>query len=897
MRGHQLRKTITLIAAFALIGGLVSAMPASARRHRRQVVRGQNTDAPRSVLGMREDARKLPAPRAARAHLRRNVGRYEISDPGRDLVVEEVIRSDDRTTVRFSQQYKGTPVFGAQYLVHMRRSSEGLATESVNGNFFTDLDVDVEPRFSEASARRLAVRRVRNVVADGVESHGLSVLPTGGGTPAYHFTLRGVTIGRVPVRQEVFVNAHTGAIAFTYNNIKFDGPVVGTGIDADGDSVTLNLYRRGTTIEARDQSRAMFADGGEITTHDALGEDFVTFVPTDANIATDTDTTFDGLNTTSGAVDAHWGAGQVYEYFLALGRNSIDGDGMSIVSVVNAGDFQGAPLYNALWDGAKMIYGNPNPTQLYPLSADLDIVAHELTHGVTEFSGDLVYLGQSGAMNEAYSDYFGNAVDVDVSGTAMDTPGAGFIGEDICKVALPDAWDCPLRDLNDGRTTDDYIYYLVDIDNGGVHLNSTIYGGALWNLREQLSSDKADMLVYTALTEYTTPLDGFTDGRISILTAAEALGFSASEKNVVAGVFDAAGIVAGWDEVGGSDSDVLIENFAPLGSFFSPPRASGSRYVVAHYQDPLAACCEPAQIVVGNINGTGGLTDVGQSRSATTVNDELPDLSGDLAVWSHVTEKSGGLDFEVNGRRLGGGLKRIASARGFQWFPSVDGNLVAWEDTRRGDTNIFARRLGNKPVRVTNKFGEEYEPDVSGNWIAWWDVPDFGERAAIGLMNFKTGKKVRIDRPGRAFVGAPAIAGKYVYWYEDSDFFTRRSGAGFGTIMRARRNGKEIKPLFKETHRLAPVWNGYTSPPKVSANNNWVAYHEEFGYSHPSLPAAEVGRDVFMVSAKGGPPLFVSCNKGDQAFPAIGWGQNVVFMDSSRLSTDLVTRSSPAGTC
>src|ERR671918_602744 len=126
MRGHQLRKTITLIAAFALIGGLVSAMPASAQRHRRQVVRGQNTDAPRSVLGIREDARKLPAPRAARAHL--------------------------------------------------RRSSEGLATESVNGNFFTDLDVNVEPLFSEASARRLAVRRVRNVVADGVESYGLSVL-------------------------------------------------------------------------------------------------------------------------------------------------------------------------------------------------------------------------------------------------------------------------------------------------------------------------------------------------------------------------------------------------------------------------------------------------------------------------------------------------------------------------------------------------------------------------------------------------------------------------------------------------------------------------------------------------------------------------------------------------
>jgi beta propeller repeat protein len=409
------------------------------------------------------------------------------------------------------------------------------------------------------------------------------------------------------------------------------------------------------------------------------------------------------------------------------------------------------------------------------------------------------------------------------------------------------------------------------------------------------------MLVYTALTEYTTPLDGFTDGRNSMLAAAAALEFSQAEIDVVTAAFDDKGIFEGWDESGGSDSEVLIGNFAPLGSIFSPPKASGSRYVVSHHEDPLAMCCEPARIVVGNVNGSGGLTDVGQHDDPETVNDELPDLSGDVAVWSHVTADSAGIDFDISGRKIGGVLNKIASARGWQWFPAIDGNLVAWEDMRRGDTNIWARRIGKKPVKVTKNFGEEYEPDVSGNWIAWWDVPDFGERAAIGLMNFKTGKKVRIKRPGRAFVGAPSIAGKYVYWYEDSDFFTNRAGAGFGTIMRATRNGKEIKALFKETHRLAPVWNGYTSPPKVSANNNWVAYHEEFGYStadlDPSFPAAQIGRDVFMVSAKGGPPLIVSCNKGDQAFPSIGYGQRVVFMDSSRLSTDLVTKKTPAGVC
>ena len=852
-------------------------------------------------MGIAEDTRKGPATRAARAHLRSNVGRYAIADPNRELVVDEVIHNGARTTVRFTQQYKGTPVFGAEYLVHLRRSPDGFATESVNGNFFTDLDVDVEPRISKAAAREIALRRLRHIVAEEVESHGQTVLPSGHGAAAYHFTLRGVSLARQPVRQEVFVNARTGAISLSYNNNKFDGPVVGTGINSHGSSVPLNLFQRGTTIEARDQARGMFAGGGEIVTHNARHEDHTTFVPSDGNVATDSDTTFDGSNTSSGVVDAHWGAGQVYEYFLQLGRDSIDGEGMSIVSVVNAGDIGGVPMYNALWDGEKMIYGNPDPSQLHPLSADLDIVAHELTHGVTEFSGDLVYLGQSGAMNEAYSDYFGNAVDVDVSETAMDAPGAGFIGEDVCKVPRPDAWDCPLRDLNDGRTTDDYIYYLADMDNGGVHLNSTIYGGTLWDLREQLPVEKADLLVYTVLTEYTTPLDGFTDGRNSVLAAADALEFTQGEIDVVAAIFDNTGIVDGWDEVGGTDSDVLLENFAPLGNIFSPPQASGSRYVVSHWHDPLTICCRPAEILVGNLSGTGELTSVGQHDEPETLNDELPDISGDLAVWSHVTAEFGGVDFDVNGRRLGGGLKKIASARGWQWFPAVDGDLVAWEDTRRGDTNIWARRLGKKPVRVTNNFGEEYEPDVSGNWITWWDVPDFGGRTAIGLMNFKTGKRVLIKRPGRAFVGAPSISGRYVYWYEDSDFFTGRAGAGVGTIMRARRNGKEVRALFKESHRRAPVWDGITSPPKVSANNNWVAYHDELGYSRaeedPLLPAEQIGRDVYLASAKGGRPLIVSCNKGDQAHPSIGWGQRVVFMDSSRLSTDLVTRATPAGSC
>jgi beta propeller repeat protein len=899
-----LKKPFVALVALALVSGLVSSLPASARAQRPRIVSGRGTAAPSFVTGIVEAARSGSAVDAAIAHLRSNVSRYGIAAPERSLRVDEVIEHGSTATVRFAQRYQGLPVFGAQYLVHLRRQDGGYRTQSVNGHYFTELNVNVKPRFSAAAARELVVRRMRHIAVDEVENHGRTVLAGGRGTPAFHFTLRGTSIGRVPVRQEVFVNVRTGAIALTYNNMQFQVPVVGTGVNSHGGTVPLNIFQRdAATYEARDQSRPMFAsDGGEIITHNAQGEDGSVFVPTDATVATDPDTNFDGANTDSGVVDAHWGAGRVYEYFLGLGRNSIDDQGMSIISVANAGDLGGGPLYNASWDGEKMTYGNPDPSQLHPFSADLDVVAHELTHGVTEFSGGLVYISQSGAMNEAYSDYFGNAVDVIASGTPMNSPDAGFIGEDLCRVPDPDGWECPLRDMNDGRTTEDFIFYLADFDGGGVHLNSTIYAGTLWDIREQLNPATADELVYRALTEFTTPLDNFSDGRNSVVAAAQALGLSPAEMGVINGAFDAKGIVDGWDSIGGSDADILIENFSPLGFFFSPPQVSGSRYVVGHYEDLLDLCCAPEQILVGNVNGQGGLTNVGQNDDPATLNDELPDISGRTAVWSHLTAGPDGLDFDVNGRTLGGDLRRIGRGPGLQWFPAIHGNTVAWEDTRSGDTDIRARVGNKKPVKVTTKPGEEFEPDVHGNWVTWLDIPDTSPRPAIGLKNLKTGKSVKIVRPGNAMVGNPSISGKYVYWYEDADFFTNKPGSGFGTIMRAKHNGKNVKALFKASNPNAPVWFGVTpATPTVSGNNSWVAYDEESGYVadvlDPNYPAALVGRNVFIVPSGGGGPKLLTCNAGDQAFPAIGNNKRVLFMDSSQARTDLVTRTDDAAPC
>ncbi|XNR95375.1 M4 family metallopeptidase [Streptomyces sp. R-74717] len=121
-----------------------------------------------------------------------------------------------------------------------------------------------------------------------------------------------------------------------------------------------------------------------------------------------------------------------------------------------------------------------------------------MTHGVTEHSAGLIYLNQSGALNEAISDYFGNAMETADKGVTMSDPTSGLIGEYLCNGTKP-LEECALRDLDDGRNAQtDYEPITLDIDNGGVHSNSTIVGGALWDIRKNIDAGPADRIMYRA---------------------------------------------------------------------------------------------------------------------------------------------------------------------------------------------------------------------------------------------------------------------------------------------------------------------------------------------------------------------------------------------------------------
>ena len=220
------------------------------------------------------------------------------------------------------------------------------------------------------------------------------------------------------------------------------------------------------------------------------------------------------------AREAYHGCGATFDFYARLfGRNSIDGYGMPLDSTVH----YGTRFENALWNGRQMVYGDGDGRVFHRFTASLDVIAHELTHGITQFSAALGYSGQTGALNEHLSDAFGMMVKQYVlHQTAHESDwliGAELFGPEVNargvrSMASPGcAYDDELlgRDPQPSHMRD---YVATVGDNGGVHINSgilnhafyiaaTLIGGKTW---EQLGP-----IWYVALTQRLKPEADFLD--------------------------------------------------------------------------------------------------------------------------------------------------------------------------------------------------------------------------------------------------------------------------------------------------------------------------------------------------------------------------------------------------
>jgi Zn-dependent metalloprotease len=206
---------------------------------------------------------------------------------------------------------------------------------------------------------------------------------------------------------------------------------------------------------------------------------------------------------------AYAGLGATFDLYLkAYARNSIDGGGLPL----NASVHFDRDYNNAFWDGEQMVFGDGDGEIFLDFTLPIDVIGHELTHGVTQHTANLTYFGQPGALNESMSDVFGSLIkqySLDQDAHQADwLIGAGLLAPRVSGVAL--------RSMKDpGSAYDDDVlgkdpqpgtmdkYVTTGRDNGGVHINSGIPNHAFYLLADALGGkawEKAGQIWFDVLT-------------------------------------------------------------------------------------------------------------------------------------------------------------------------------------------------------------------------------------------------------------------------------------------------------------------------------------------------------------------------------------------------------------
>ena len=227
--------------------------------------------------------------------------------------------------------------------------------------------------------------------------------------------------------------------------------------------------------------------------------------------------------------------GLTHSYFWGTHtRGSYDDAGGAIIATVH----YGANYLNAYWDGSQFVFGDSFPVK--------DVVAHEFTHGVTQYSANLEYRWQSGALNESFSDIFAAMIDRDDWLIGDELPDDVLGGRD----AIRDMSN-PAR-LGQPANTQDWVSTCSD--NEGVHTNSGIFNAAFYTItvgtqsRQALGKDRAEKIFYRALTSYLSSGSGFEAARSAVLQATADLSITLGYQGAYTTVYNA--VRDGFNAVG-----------------------------------------------------------------------------------------------------------------------------------------------------------------------------------------------------------------------------------------------------------------------------------------------------------------------------------------------------------
>ncbi|MBD2431203.1 MULTISPECIES: M4 family metallopeptidase [Fischerella] len=254
------------------------------------------------------------------------------------------------------------------------------------------------------------------------------------------------------------------------------------------------------------------------------------------------------------AVDeAYDGAGATYDlYYEVFERNSIDDKGLRLDSTVH----YGVKYDNAFWNGDQMVYGDGDGEIFQRFTKCIDVIGHELTHGVTQYEAGLQYYGESGAINESFSDVFGSLVKQWVKKqTAQEADwiiGEGIFTDKVNGVGIRSmkapgtAYDDPVlgKDPQPAHMNDKYTGFE---DNGGVHINSGIPNYAFYLAATEIGGyawEKAGKIWYIALRDRLRARTNFKRAaNIIIQVAGELYGQGSQEQNAVQNAWQKVGVI------------------------------------------------------------------------------------------------------------------------------------------------------------------------------------------------------------------------------------------------------------------------------------------------------------------------------------------------------------------
>jgi thermolysin len=464
-------------------------------------------------------------------------------------IVRSRVDKTGKAHIRMAQKYRGLRVIGAEFVVHVNELNN---VYQINGKYLPDLNISTSPSISTDASLQIGLDEQQGNASLNVSHDPELVIYAGRLAYFYIIEYERPAIGQ----WYYYVDAQTGSVLNSYDNIQYGPPTSG-----DGSHQTIS------------GSRLSGEDGSVVTMQGWYDNPTGNYFMMNFNeLWTIGDA--DAGNDWEQQASSNWGtsdraavsAGNNFEAIQGfvsdvMSMNSFNDAGAEAIAIVH----EGTDYVNAYWNGSAFYFGDGDGVNANPLSV-LDVAAHEYGHALTDYSSDLVYQYESGALNEAYSDIFGTTVEfwIQPDGTSSypsSIPGRAdwLMGED--------AWLAgeALRNLRDPLSYSYPSYYLGtywhwdDTDDGGVHTNCMPLEFAFYLLTEGGSGtndghaynvtgvglEKAAETAMAANLSYHTSTDDYPDARQAWIDSATDRDFDVS---AVKAAFKAIGVGELWEQ-------------------------------------------------------------------------------------------------------------------------------------------------------------------------------------------------------------------------------------------------------------------------------------------------------------------------------------------------------------